>query len=136
MGRSASCGFGQLLPWAVRRSGRSLPPIDYLREELPTPCHPPPTLVNSKICTVRRKTGTNQTDAIERNRPPAPMSAHSCGRSNAPDTNRSLKPEKERRIKNEQVRKVFSSRDRFRAPCEFCPHSRGRDQGSCQRSRL
>src|SRR5438477_11217135 len=47
-----------------------------------------------------------------------------------------FKPEKERRIRNEQVRKVFSSRGRFRAPCDFCPHSRGYHQRSCPRSRL
>src|ERR1035438_7688511 len=66
----------------------------------------------------------------------APSDEDRRNRHQASFTNPSLSRKKIRRIKNEQVRKVFSSRDRFRAPCDVCPHSRGHHQRSCPRWRL
>src|ERR1700690_28385 len=96
----------------------------------------PVSCLNSNSWTIRNKTAIDHTVTI------APQTAsRQCRRAracapNAPDTKLSLKPEKKRRIKNEQVRKVFSSRNRFRAPCDFCPHSRDHGESSCQQWRL
>src|ERR1700689_3024575 len=108
-----------------------------MKKYVPSRHTPPATPLNSLSCTVRTKTSVDHASAIVLKTQFAQLWATEARVSNAEvlcylarfrQLRRLSRGKKENQ--NEQIRKVSSSRDRFRDPCDFCRHSRRRDQGS------